>query len=169
MKKTLTLQITVLIFILVMCGCTYTGRNDISLFTTNFNSVADNNLQIESEDMIIHFDEENGENTYYLFFPAKSDGEYMITLNENADGDIYKCGICIISSIDVEIKIIEDLFVSELFALKNVAKRDARALFEELNLDEKDTYTKTSNSKTETDFCCVDLIVGNAGTGIYIY
>lgn len=117
----------------------------------------------------MHTDEETKENTYYIFYPANNDAEYMITLNENVDGDIYKCGICIISSIDVEPQTIEDIFISESFALKNLSTSSAKQLFEDLKLDKKDTYTKTNSTAVETDEYTVELIVNQAGTGIYIY
>lgn len=166
-SRSTSICVLTLIYILVLSGCTYTGRNDLGLYITNFNSVANGDLQIKSEEIVLHTDEETKENTYYLFFPA-DEGEYMITLNENVDGDIYKCGICIISSIDVDPETVENLFTSELFALKNVSNKTACEIFEELKLDDTSTYTKTNNVTKETDQFTVDLIVNEAGTGIYI-
>ncbi len=167
--KNRCVTLIILIYILVLTGCTYTGRNDLGLYINNFNSVCPEDLQIEEENLILHTDEETKENTYYIFYPANNDAEYMITLNENADTDIYKCGICIISSIDVEPDIIEDIFLSEAFALKNMSETSASQIFKDLKLDNEETYTQTNSIIKETDECTVELIVNQAGTGIYIY
>lgn len=167
--KSKVISLILLIYILVLTGCTYTGRNDLGLYINNYNSACPEDLQIKEENLVLHTDEKTKENTYYIFYPTGEDGEYMITLNENVDGDIYKCGICIISSIDVEPQTIEDIFISESFALKNLSTSSAKQLFEDLKLDKKDTYTKTNSTAVETDEYTVELIVNQAGTGIYIY
>lgn len=168
MKKKISLIIP-LIYILILTGCTYTGRNDLGLYLNNYNSVTTEELQIKEENLILHSDEESNENTYYIFYPANNDAEYMVVLNENADSDIYKCGICIISSIDVDPDIIKDIFISEAFALKNMSKMSASKIFEDLRLDKTETYSQTTDVVKETDECTVELIVNQAGTGIYIY
>ncbi len=167
--KNRCLSLIILIYILVLSGCTYTGRNDLGLYIENHNSVIQEDLKIYEENLILHTNEETKENTYYIFYPANNDAEYMIALNENVDGDIYKCGICIISSIDVEPDIIENIFIAESFALKNISETSARKLFKDLKLDKDDTYLKTDTIIKETDECTVELIVNEAGTGIYIY
>ncbi len=167
--KNRCLLLIILIYILVLTGCTYTGRNDLGLYIENHNSVIGEDLRIEEENLILHPNEETKENTYYIFYPANNDAEYMISLNENADGDIYKCGICIISSIDVEPDIIKDIFIAESFALKNISKSSASQIFEDLKLDKKDTYSQTDTTIKETDEYTVEVIVNEAGTGIYLY
>lgn len=172
MKKR-TYFIISLIYILILNGCTYTGRNDLGLFINNFNSVCTENLQIKEENLVLHTDkasdEKAKENTYYIFYPADNEAEYMVILNENADSDIYKCGICIISSIDVDPEIIKNIFTAEAFALKNISETSADKIFDDLGLNKTETYSKTDSITKETDQCTVELVVNSAGTGIYIY
>ncbi len=166
--KNKTILPIVLFYILVLSACTYTGRNDLGMYINRYNSVCDKDLEIEDKDIVLHTNEETSENTYYIFYPTESGGEYMITLNENAEGDIYQCGICIISGIDADPKIIENIFISEAYSLKNLSSSTAKKIFEDLKLDDKSTYEKTESTSVTTDEYTIDLIVNKAGTGIYI-
>ena len=167
MTKKIQILLICTLFMLLLSGCTYTGINDLPLFLENFNSKSGASLHAEAENLVIHPEEK--EKIYYLFFPANNEGEYMVTLNENEEGEIYKCGICIISSIDVNTKTVKKLFVSELCALKDVSEASADSIFSELDLNNAKTYKSTVNVKKEMSDYTVELIVNDAGAGIYIY
>lgn len=158
----------IILYILLLSACTYTGRNDLGMYINSYNSVCDNDLKIEEESLVLHTSEETSENTYYIFYPTESGAEYMITLNENADGDIYKCGICIISGINADPKTIENIFISEAYSLKNLSASTAKKIFEDLKLDDESTYEKTTSTSVSTGEYTIDLIINKAGTGIYI-
>lgn len=118
---------------------------------------------IQTEELLVH------DNTYYAFFPSDNNGEYMVTISEDEDGEVYECGICIVESIPVDVNFIESLFSAELYSLYNVPREKASKIFKSLKLNEAATYSETATLKKSTSDFIVEVIVNNAGTGIYIY
>lgn len=161
--------------VLLLTGCRSVGKTNLPSFIEKFNN-SYGEEKINEKDMLIK------DNTYYFFLPAGRvlDGEILLTLSENDDGEIYECGISVIKDVEIKNDEFKDIFIA---AFCSVTKENKEKAVEVLNsvLDSKEESNKSQKSDNkksdnknkniikEVNNYKVDFIDNEAGSGVYIY
>jgi hypothetical protein len=152
--------------ILLMSACSYIGELDYGLFEQRFNEISPDAKLASSNTSL----ENSNEYTKYTsFFDAEKGGRYMMAIYSNRkDSILYKCTLCVLSSIELDIENIEELFTSMLYAYASTEEQRAKEIFVELGLDDKETYKTIKNTTKEIDNLTFEIIVSGAGTAITV-
>ncbi len=158
--------ICIALIILTLQACSFVGETDYAMFEERFNK-ANKEIQLVNSNII----SENLEKStkYNCFFDAENGGKYMMTIYEkNGSNIITSCTLCILSSINLDINSIKELFCSMLFAYSQTDREISENIFNELKLNEENTYKKNGNTTKEFDSFKINIIVNGAGTAITI-
>lgn len=150
--------------VLLLTGCRSVGKTNLPSFIEKFNN-SYGEEKISEKDMLIQGD------TYYFFLPAgrAPDGEILLTLSENNDGEIYECGISVIKDAEIKNDEFKDIFIA---AFCSVTKEDKEKAIEVLNSVWDTSDNKKSDNKNiikEVNNYKVDFIDNEVGSGVYIY
>lgn len=157
------LLITLILITFMFTSCTYIGRNNIELFSKKFNDYSTDELTLDENNLVINKEQKS----YYYFFPASGENEYLLSLFEDSNKEIYEFGICIMSNSPKDVKTIEEIFNSAFQALISTQK-ETPSPFSEIPLNDKGEIKNPTNKTIEHDLYNINILVNDAGTGIYV-
>ena len=155
---------TILLTIMfIFTSCTYVGKNNIEMFSEKFNEYNKDEIVINQQDIIINKEDKS----YYYFFPVDNENEYLLSIFENEEKEIYEFGICIVKNSKIDLQKLEKIFNGAFYSLISSYK-ETPSPFNELPINDKGEIKNLTNKTIEYDLFNINILINDAGTGIYV-
>ena len=156
-----------ILLICFLCSCSFVGDADFMIFQDRFN---ENNKTFKIEESTITSETKDNYTKYNCFLDTKTEGKYLMTVNERTNNKIVtSCTLCILSSFELNIENVQNIFCSMLFAYNQTDPEKALEMFKKLGLNETETYQTSGSTTQKFDDIKIKVIVNGAGTSITIY